>query len=88
MRSDDFLSWLLSTQNMETKSARDVASRYRRATRYVDAAGTGDRTVQEMVLMLTRNGEFRKLSPCVQSQLKRAVRLHGDFVASEQTPAP
>lgn len=74
-----FIDWLVRSKGMSFRSARDVLSRSRRSQNYVDI--TLPITDAELVFRMTQSPGFDKLTPCVKSQLKRAVILIREFLA-------
>lgn len=72
-----FQSWLRTKTGLSRKSARDVVSRLRRVTRYVEVPARF--SYDELVYKLSVNPQYKRSSVFVRSQLKRAVRLLADF---------
>ena len=81
LNSSDFRRWLQETHNMGEASARDVVSRTRRAAGFVNLVPKDKDTV--VLGKLSENQEFMQLSTFVQCQLKRAVTLYRQFLASK-----
>lgn len=78
MSAEEFINWLLNN-NLALNSARDVMSRARRASRYIDlSASCSD---EELIFRLTQVPEFQSMSPSVKSQIKRAVFLYRQFLS-------
>jgi hypothetical protein len=80
--NDDFQSWLVKTKGMQLKSARDVVSRFRRTSQYLD--DTQGKKAEQAIFEMTQNEDFKRLSLFVRSQLKRAIRLHDAFERSNK----
>jgi len=75
-----FRNWLQKRYQMRAESARDVASRARRASSFVDLASRG--TDQSLYEKMEGNREFRLLSIYVRCHLKRAVTLYRQFLGN------
>jgi hypothetical protein len=78
MNLDTFMSWLIDRNKMKAKSARDVLSRYKRAQKYIE--DNNKTKIEETIFFMDQNDDFKKLSLFVRSQLRRAIKLHDDFI--------
>lgn len=72
-----FQEWLQNECKMKSKSSRDVISRLRRASNYVDLSN--DKPCDEYLYNMALNPEFKLIKPSVQSQLRRSIRLFKQF---------
>ena len=77
MQTDDFISWVGKKYEMGDKSARDVFSRLKRASKYVNV----DLPIsdEELLFKLGTIEEFKNLTMAVKSQLRRSVRLYREY---------
>jgi len=72
-----FQYWLTNSVGLQLKSARDVVSRVRRASKYVDLdLEIGN---DKLIDLLQKNPAYEKLSMYVRSQLRRAVLLYREY---------
>jgi hypothetical protein len=69
-----FLTWLSENQALGCRSCRDVASRLKRVSKFIDIDST--LPDDELLFRLGATAEFKKLTSPVKSQLKRAVKLY------------
>ncbi|KJD46809.1 DNA cytosine methyltransferase [Paenibacillus terrae] len=72
-----FQEWLQNKCEMKSRSSRDVISRLRRASNYVDLSN--DKSCDECLYHMSLNPEFKLIKPSVQSQLRRSIRLYKQF---------
>lgn len=80
MDSQRFYKWLCSEIGLSPKSARDVVSRVRRASRFIDLSlPVSD---SELLFKMSESDEFKNLTMWVRSQLRRAVSLYRQFLAT------
>lgn len=77
MQTDKFMNWVGEKYKMGDKSARDVISRLKRVTKYVDV--DLPITDEELIFRLGTIEEFKNLSMTVKSQLKRSVKLYREY---------
>jgi DNA (cytosine-5)-methyltransferase 1 len=78
MDEQKFDEWLKGKFGYIEKSARDVRSRVKRASQFVDIfANIPD---EEVIFKLSQNPDFKGLSMSVKSQLKRGVKLYREYV--------
>ncbi|WP_027086836.1 hypothetical protein [Cohnella panacarvi] len=77
MDEQQFDRWLKERLGFTDKSARDVRSRIKRASNYIDL--NKKVTDAELLFSLTQHPEFGNLSVTVKSQLKRSVKLFREF---------
>jgi hypothetical protein len=74
----EFKNWLMGTTEMKTKSARDVVSRLERLRSFM-TIDTEKIDFPHAVLEMESRPEYKALSPRVQPQLKRALKLYYRF---------
>lgn len=79
MNLNDFSGWLVSAKAMSERSARDVASRLRRAMGIAKCDGLD----KQLSTKLEANADFAGFTPCVKSQLRRAITLFNEFAQSK-----
>lgn len=72
----DFFAWLEQTQPLSQRSRKDIVSRLKRALAICDADGFPDALYRFQLEQSTR---FKKLSPTVRSQVKRALGLYAEY---------
>lgn len=80
---DTFAKWLSTSTSLGDKSLRDVVSRLRRVSKYLELPSDGEFPV--LLSKLNINPEFKALSVTVRSQLRRAVALYIQFKTEEKT---
>jgi hypothetical protein len=71
------MNWVSDKYKMGDKSARDVVSRLKRVTKYVDV--DLPITDEELIFKLEITEEFKNLSMTVKSQLKRSITLYREY---------
>ena len=71
-----FQEWLVSEKNYSPRSARDVVSRCKRAERILSSAGQADAFY---LFSLEQQDNYKLLSVNVRSQIKRAIKLKGEY---------
>jgi DNA (cytosine-5)-methyltransferase 1 len=71
------MNWVSEKYKMGDKSARDVVSRLKRVTKYVDV--DLPITDEELIFKLEITEEFKNLSMTVKSQLKRSIKLYREY---------
>lgn len=76
---ETFKEWLVKNKNMQPRSARDVLSRARRVSQYVNVRMAVDDS--DLVNLLENNSEFSQLSQFVRPQMRRALILYREFDA-------
>jgi len=74
---DEFKGWLKRSVKLGDASAKDVASRARRASTFVNL--DSKQSTEDILHAMSKNPEFRRLSTFVRSQLRRAVTLYRQF---------
>ena len=74
-----FFDWLCKTQNNCERTRRDTLSRLKRAASICALPQTPD---AYYIFTLEQSDDFRRLTPAVRSQLKRAVFLYSDYRVS------
>ncbi len=77
-RNLSFSDWLISVKNFQKKSSFDVISRLRRVQKYVEINKKED--LSSIIKRLDRSNQFNELSLSVKSQLKRAIKLHKEYL--------
>jgi len=78
-----FATWLEENAELGSRGRRDVVSRARRVSQWLDL-----NTIEsglELEYQLRRNPDFCACTPCVRSQLKRAASLYLQFQGSRAT---
>ncbi len=78
----DFLAfndWLIETKGMQERSAKDVICRCKRVCGIVKKGKIGKDTIKS----LEKSEVFANSTPCVKSQLKRAIILWNEFGESK-----
>ena len=75
----DFINWLISAKSMNERSARDVVCRLKRAMGVAKCDGFD----QQIVTKLEASADFAGFTPCVRSQLRRAITLFTEYAQSE-----
>lgn len=81
MDDQGFDEWLKKNLGYIDKSARDVRSRVKRASKYIDLAK--DISDEELIFSLTQHPEFKNMSMAVKSQLKRGVKLYRQYLSGK-----
>ena len=71
----EFKEWLIQEKQYSPKASMDVQSRLRRALSFSHEPEISTETIGKM----ESNIEFKDLSACVKSQLRRGVRLFIEF---------
>lgn len=71
----DFFIWLVNKKNMKQRSAKDVISRCKRASKILDTEIINSDSLGKLL----QNDEYKANSMFVKSQLKRAVILLEEF---------
>lgn len=74
---ENFKEWLMQNKKMKHRSARDVISRVKRVSKYVNVKMNVDDS--DLVNLLEKNSEFSKLSKFVRPQMRRALILYREF---------
>lgn len=82
MDEQGFDQWLKEKFNYIDKSARDVRSRVKRASKYIDP--TKNVSDDELVFTMTQHPEFKILSMTVRSQLKRSIKLYREYLSEKK----
>ena len=75
--NEKFKEWLIQNKKMKPRSARDVLSRAKRVSSYVNIKLDIDDN--DLVNLLEKNSEFSKLSKFVRPQMRRALILYREF---------
>ena len=82
-KKETFNEWLQGQKGIKRKSARDVVSRFRRASQIADL---DDITIkvdsEEALFKLTKTDEFKQMTVSVRSQLKHSIRLWYEYMQS------
>ena len=79
MKDEDFSKWVKSKIGLSGRSLKDVVSRAKRVSNFVDLS----LKISDVALLsrLEKHSEFSKLPLTVKSQLRRALRLFRQFKA-------
>lgn len=77
----EFSSWLKSNKGFTHASAKDAASRLKRASSFCQLDWEADATSN--VSLLNSSEAFQQLTVSVKSQLRRSVKLYGEFLAAD-----
>jgi hypothetical protein len=73
----EFRIWLQESMGFSPRSSADVASRVRRASRWVDlSSAVGSEEIRYQLICCP---EFVALTPAVKAQLRRAANLYVQF---------
>lgn len=72
----EFQAWLVSQKHMQPKSARDTTCRLNRCQTII---GRQWRSVATAIQKLEDSKEYGEFSVFIKSQLKRALRLYGEY---------
>ncbi len=75
---EQFVNWLIQSQNYSQRSASDTLSRVRRADKICRIDGAPD---DFYCYSLQRMSEYNKLSVSVRSQIKRALFLYNQYIS-------
>ncbi|WP_083860547.1 DNA cytosine methyltransferase [Chromobacterium haemolyticum] len=73
-----FRKWLASSQHYTPRTAGNIVSRLKRASRILHTDKLSIDPL-DVIHALERSGEFVNLPSSVKSQIKKAIRLHADF---------
>lgn len=76
----EFRAWLVSTRHYTPRTVSNVVSRLRRASRILQL-GCLPIDPLDAIHALERKGEFVGLPSSVRSQIKKAIRLHSEYVS-------
>ena len=74
----EFNEWLVKEKNFSLKASHDAISRLRRVQKLLST----DKIPQDAVDKLEEVPEFKALSMCVKSQLRRTSKLYLEFSES------
>jgi len=77
----EFFDWLKSTKKLTQQSAYDVVSRLRRVEGFCSPYSELNITL----FRLNKSKNFAKLTVSVRSQLRRAVKLHHEYIAESSS---
>lgn len=75
----EFLRWLEEDKNLKERSAKDVLSHLKRASKMIDLYAENISS-DDLVYFLAKNEQFSGLSQNIKSHLRRAVRLFHAFM--------
>lgn len=75
-----FSEWLQKERGFTLKASHDAASRLKR----VQTLMSTDALPADVVEQLEKKPEFKELSMCVKSQLRRTSKLYLEYSASEK----
>jgi len=76
----EFRSWLTATRHYTPRTVSNVVSRLRRASRILQLGNLPNDPL-DAIHALERKGEFLGLPSSVRSQIKKAIRLHSEYVS-------
>lgn len=80
MASDpEFREWLTKMNEYTPRTAGNVISRLKRASRILDSKRVSSDPL-DMIHALERHQEFNSLTSSVRSQIRKAARLHAEFL--------
>ncbi len=79
MEMGPFKAWLKRSIGLSTESAKDVVSRLRRASNFVNVGAKLE--TDDLLHQLAKHPDFKDLSGSVRSQLRRAIKLYREFLA-------
>ena len=82
MEQDRFLSYLRNEKKLSYRSAKDVVSRIKRANSFVNVDSKQNYNL--IAKQLERKDKYLALSPFVQTQIKRAIFLHKEYLNIEK----
>jgi hypothetical protein len=74
---EEFKQWLKRSVKLGDPSAKDVASRVRRASGFVNL--DSKQSTEDLLHAMSKHHEFKQLSVFVRSQLRRAVTLYREY---------
>lgn len=74
---ENFRSWLIDVKNINKKVAGNILSRTNRVSGIININDT--KPTSHLILDLVDNADFKNLTMCVRSQLKRSVLLYREF---------
>lgn len=77
----DFAAWLLRQKIAKERGVRDIVSRLRRTTNFVDVRGR--KSAEALIFEMGQQPKFKQLTVTVRSQLRRAVTLYKQFQTSK-----
>ncbi|PIE75408.1 MAG: DNA (cytosine-5-)-methyltransferase [Deltaproteobacteria bacterium] len=72
-----FKNWLIENKKLTPRSAKDVLSRLKRVSKYVNVKMEVDDL--DLINLLEKNSEFSRLSRYVRPQMRRALVLYREF---------
>lgn len=78
----EFSSWLKSNKGYTNPAANDVSSRLRRALSFHQIDWNLDQASN--IFFLEQTHGFQSLTVSVKSQLRRAVKLHFEFLSEKR----
>lgn len=73
----EFTQWLMNEKGFKDKAAHDVLSRLKRVQKLLNSEKIPD----DVIAKLEANSEFKEISMCVRSQLRRSAKLYIEYKA-------
>jgi hypothetical protein len=77
----NFINWLVSNKGLKERSAKDVYSRYNRASRLIEINPNID--YDDIIYLISKNNDYKLLSNTVKSQIKRAIKFYIEFCSRD-----
>lgn len=74
---EQFNEWLIANTNLSDKSVRDVISRLKRVSTFINLNVTSSK--DEIIYKLSQNSNFKSLNMDIRSQLKKAIKLYKEY---------
>jgi hypothetical protein len=78
MATKTFKEWLIQSKGLSEKSAGDVQSRLNRAKKLVSFKATDK--LKKIIDALNEDDDFNALTMTIRSQVRRAVKLHKEYL--------
>lgn len=75
----EFNEWLVQKKEFSEKGSHDAASRLKRVCTIL---GTSE-IPEDALSKLERNNDFKALSMCVKSQLRRTTKLYSEYLSEK-----
>ena len=75
----EFNEWLVQNKDFSVKGSHDAASRIKRVCTILGTSSIP----ADALLKLEQNSDFKALSICVKSQLRRSTKLYAEYLAEE-----
>lgn len=78
-----FIDWLINTKGLKIRSAKDVCSRFKRASKIMRI--NPNLEYVDIIYFLSKEKEFQSLPYTVKSQLKRSILLFIEYMNANDT---